>query len=108
MTLTEALATGRPVAYFVGTPAFCRTGTCIPALEALIEVQPEFSDVVFVHAEVYTDRTATDLTPAVLDLALPFEPTVFLVGPDAVIVERIDNIWNAEELRERLEAFVVA
>lgn len=104
MTLTEALATGRPVAYFVGTPAFCQTGTCVPALEAVIELQPEFDDIVFVHAEVYTDLTATDLTPAVNALTLSFEPTLFVTDADGVIVDRIDIIWNAAELRERLTA----
>lgn len=104
LTLAEALATGRPVAYFVGTPAFCATGSCTPALEALIEVQPEFDDVVFVHSEVYTDLTATDLTPAVQELSLLFEPTVFLVGADGVIVDRIDGLWDTTELRERVKA----
>ena len=104
VTLTEALASGSPVAYFVGTPAFCQTGSCTPALEALIEIQAEFSDVVFVHAEVYTDLTATAITPAVEALGLAFEPTVFLVGANGVIVDRIDSVWNDTELRERLQA----
>jgi hypothetical protein len=104
LTLAEALTTGSPVAYFVGTPAFCATGSCTPALEALIEVQPDFSDVVFVHAEVYTDLTATDLTPAVQELSLLFEPTVFLIDADGVIVDRIDGLWDTTELRERFQA----
>lgn len=104
LTLTEALATDAPVAYFVGTPAFCATGSCTPALEALIELQPEFSDVVFVHAEVYTDLTATEIAPAVQELSLLFEPTVFLVGADGIIVDRVDGLWDTTELRERLEA----
>jgi hypothetical protein len=104
VTLTEALATGSPVAYFVGTPAFCATGSCTPALEALVELQPDFSDVVFVHAEVYTDGTATDIAPAVLELDLAFEPTVFLVGADGVIVDRIDGLWDTTEMSERLQA----
>ncbi|MEP1124186.1 MAG: hypothetical protein ABJH68_09890 [Ilumatobacter sp.] len=107
VTLTEALATGSPVAYFVGTPAFCATESCTPALEALIELQPEFSDVVFVHAEVYTDDTASVSTPAVQALGLFFEPTVFLVGPDGVIMDRVDNLWNPDEMRERLRALTV-
>lgn len=104
MSLTEALASGRPVAYFVGTPALCATGSCTPALEAVLEVQPDFSDVVFVHAEVYTDPTGTELAPAVQDLALRFEPTIFLVGVDGVIVDRIDGLWDTTELAERLRA----
>jgi hypothetical protein len=104
LTLTEALATGNPVAYFVGTPAFCATGSCTPALESLIEVQPEFNDVVFVHAEVYTDLQATEIAPAVETLALSFEPTVFLIGSDGVIVDRVDSVWDTTEIRERLQA----
>ena len=42
VTLTEALAAGKPVAYYVGTPAFCDTGSCAPGLESIIEVQTEF------------------------------------------------------------------
>ena len=30
VTLTQALASGKPVAYMVGTPAHCQTGTCAP------------------------------------------------------------------------------
>lgn len=104
VTLAEALATGSPVVYFVGTPAFCATESCTPALEALVELQPEFSDVVFIHAEVYTDTTASVTTPAVQALGLFFEPTVFLVGADGVIMDRLDNVWDPAEMRERLQA----
>ncbi len=106
LTLTDALATGNPVAYFVGTPAFCATGSCTPALEALVEQQADFSDVVFVHAEVYTDLTATELAPAVQDLALAFEPTLFLIDGDGVIAERLDGLWDTTELAERLQALM--
>jgi hypothetical protein len=63
VTLTEALGAGKPVAYLIGTPAFCQTGTCAPALESMIAVQDRFGDTfTWIHAEVYTDNTAT--TPA--------------------------------------------
>ncbi len=104
VTLTEALDSGKPVAYFIGTPAFCTTGSCTPALEALVDLQPDFDDIVFVHAEVYTDLTATETTQAVQQLSLLFEPTVFLVGSDNTIVERIDGLWDPTEIGERLNA----
>ena len=104
ITLTEALASGSPVAYFVGTPAFCATGSCTPALEALVDLHADFGNVVFVHAEVYTDLTASTLAPAVENLSLLFEPTVFLVGADGVIVDRVDGLWDATEMAERLQA----
>jgi hypothetical protein len=104
MTLGEALASGRPVAYYVGTPAFCSTGSCAPGLESLIEISSEFPDVAFVHAEVYADDTATTVAPAVDELGLFYEPTVFITDADGVIVDRVDSVWNTDELREIVTA----
>lgn len=104
VTLNEALAAGQPVAYIIGTPALCPTGSCTPALESLVEAQNDYPDVAFVHAEVYTDLTGTAITAAVQDLSLAFEPVLFLVGADGVIADRLDAIWNDVEVRERLDA----
>lgn len=108
VTLTEALATaaaqGRAVAYHIGTPAFCSTGSCAPALESMIELRDEFADsVIFVHAEVFTDDTATDTTEAVGAVGLFYEPTIFITDPNGVIVDRLDAVWDVTELRETLE-----
>lgn len=104
VTLTEALRTGKSVAYVVGTPAFCPTGTCGPGLEALVSVMPDYADTtVAVHSEVYTDLTATELTPAMLATRLSFEPVVYVTRPDGTIVDRLDGLWNDEELREALD-----
>jgi hypothetical protein len=105
LTLTEALASAKPVAYLVGTPAFCQTGSCAPALESLIDVAPDFAErFEFLHAEVYTDLTATDLAPAVIALDMRFEPALFITNADGVIFERLDSVWDITELRERLDA----
>lgn len=102
-TLSDALSSGPAVAYFVGTPAFCATGSCTPALEALVEVAPDFAnDFVVVHAEVYADTTARSLAPAIEALGITFEPALFITDADGVIVERLDGLWNTTELRERL------
>lgn len=107
VTLTEALAAasddGRVVAYYVGTPAFCQTGSCAPALESMIDLQEEFADsVTFVHAEVYTDTAATEIAPAVEAVGLDYEPVLFVTGSDGVIIERLDAVWDVTELRETL------
>lgn len=105
ISLSAALNVDRPVAYFVGTPAFCQTGSCAPALDSLIEVQDQFADrMTFVHAEVYTDDTATDITPAVAALALFYEPALFVTDAQGVIVERLDGLWDTTELVEVLDA----
>jgi hypothetical protein len=104
VTLTDALAAGKPVVYIVGTPAFCQTGTCAPALESIIDVQDRFGDqFTFVHAEVYTDNTATEPTPAVDAAGLTYEPALFVTDSSGMVVERLDAVWDQTELVEVLE-----
>jgi len=104
VTLTEALGAGKPVAYLIGTPAFCQTGTCAPALESMINVQDRFGNTfTWVHAEVFTDNTATTPTDAVDAAELQFEPALFVIGADGNVIERIDAVWDETELVEVLE-----
>lgn len=103
VTLTDALASGKPVVYLVGTPAHCQTGVCAPVLEQMIELAAELGDsVVFVHADVYADRAATEPAPAVTAARLTFEPVVFVTDATGKIVDRLDAVWDAAELRELL------
>lgn len=102
-TLTDALRSGLPVVYMVGTPAHCQTGTCGPGLEFLVRASAGYpSRAVFVHAEIYTDNTATSTAPAVEALKLDYEPVIFLTDKSGRIVDRIDVIWDAAELDEVL------
>ncbi len=103
VTLTEALAAGTPVVYLIGTPAFCQTATCGPILDLLMDVADDFGDITFVHSEVYIDTTATTTAPAVDASGLTFEPAIFLVGADGVVVERLDVVVDTTELRARIE-----
>ena len=103
VTLNEALASGRPVVYVVGTPAHCQTGVCGPVLEQMIELANELGDdVVFVHADVYADRAATKVAPAVAAARLTFEPTVFVTDANGIVVDRLDAVWSVDELRALL------
>jgi hypothetical protein len=104
MTLTTALASGKPVVYYVGTPKFCEVGSCGPGLESLIEAQKTFGDkFAIVHAEVYTDDTATKPTPAIDAVGLTYEPALFVTDSSGKIRERLDAVWNTDELTETLQ-----
>lgn len=104
VTLTDALEAGKPVVYLVGTPAFCQTGTCAPALESMIDVQDRFGETfTWIHSEVYTDNTATTPADAVGAANLTFEPALFIIGADGNVIERLDAIWDETELVETLE-----
>lgn len=104
VTLTEALASDKGVVYLVGTPAFCSTGTCAPALESIIDLQATYADRYdFVHAEVYTDDTATTAAPAVGAVGLTYEPALFITDASGTVVERLDAVWDETELAEVLD-----
>jgi len=103
VTLSDALKLGVPVAYLVGTPSHCSTGTCSPALDGLIKVATRVGNrAAFVHAEVYADRAATVIAPAVKALGLTFEPTLFIVDATSKIVKRLDAVFDALEITEAL------
>ena len=100
ITLNEALALNKPIAYLVGTPAHCQTGTCAPALESLINVKKSIGDAItFLHAEIYTDDKATTVAPAVVALKMEYEPAIYITNASGKIVERFDAIFDADEIK---------
>jgi len=109
LTLNEALQLGVPVAYLVGTPAHCSTGTCDPALSGLIDVASRIvGSAVFVHAEIYADEAATVIAPAVQALNLSFEPVLFIADKDGKIVKRLDAVFDASEFLDVLASVGVS
>ncbi|MDA2956304.1 MAG: hypothetical protein O3A44_02995 [Actinomycetota bacterium] len=100
VTLRDALALGKPIAYLVGTPAHCSTGTCAPALDALISARERVGDAfTFIHAEVYSDTNATTIAPAVNAVSMNFEPALFITDASGVITARLDAVFDAVELQ---------
>ena len=105
ITLNEALALKKPIAYLVGTPAHCQTGTCAPALEALINVKKSIGDAMtFLHAEIYTDDKATTVAPAVVALKMEYEPAIYITDASGKILERFDAIFDADEISSAIAA----
>lgn len=108
-TLTQALASGKPIALLVGTPAYCQTGICGPVLDLLIEQQAAHPDVTFLHAEVYKNAAATgnistaSTTPIIDAYGLTYEPALFFAGADGTITERLDNAWDRTEIAAGLD-----
>lgn len=99
LTLTEALATGKPVAYLIGTPAYCQTGVCGPVLDFLLAARDKLGDkIVMVHADIYTDNSIKTVSPAVLAYQMDYEPALFIADASGKIVERLDAVWDADEL----------
>jgi hypothetical protein len=109
VTLTDALTTGKPVAYLIGTPAYCQTGVCGPILDLLIELRDEFGDdVTFVHADVYTDDTIQVPSPAVQAYGLDFEPVLFVTDETGILRHRLDAVFDQDEMREAIRSVLPA
>jgi TAT (twin-arginine translocation) pathway signal sequence len=112
ITLEAAIASKVPVAFLVGTPAYCQTGVCGPIVDLLMEQQKRLGDKVqFIHNEVYAKPYVDDKTPttdAVDKLSLNFEPVIWLIGPDGIIRQRLDVIVDKRELTEALDRLLAA
>lgn len=103
-TLTQALESGKPVLYMIGTPAHCATGVCAPGLEYVIAAHERVGDAVaMVHADVFADDAATTYAPAVRAYELTYEPVVFLADPAGRVVERVDVVWDQSEIDEAVD-----
>lgn len=108
VSLDKALQQKRPLAVLVATPAFCQTAVCGPVLDVLLKAAPVVSDKVgFVHLEVYAERPkdrieGTPLSPAVKAFRLEAEPTLYLVGADGLVKDRIDGIFGTGEVTQAL------
>jgi hypothetical protein len=59
------------------------------------------------HAEIYTDDTATIVAPAVEAVGMSYEPALFITDAQGIIVERFDAIFDSVEVTEALRALGV-
>ncbi len=105
VNLRDALATGRPTALMISTPAYCQIGVCGPVLELLLELRAAYPTVQFVHAEVYRDPASGshDTAPIVDAYGLNFEPSLFLAAADGTVVERLDFVFDRTEIKAGLD-----
>ena len=108
-SLDAAVLDGTTVAVF-STPAFCRTATCGPVLDQVKDLAPSFSDVSFVHIEVYTGFDEPDFIPDGTHLSpavgpdgwnLPSEPWVFVIQ-DGIVTHRFEGVLAPSELTDAL------
>jgi hypothetical protein len=112
VSVAGGLRSGGPLALLVATPALCRTGYCGPVVDTLVAESAAFPGITAIHLEVYAnasevagnyDDPAIELAAPVVELGLAFEPSLFLVDAAGTVVDRIDNVFDAGELRAALQ-----
>lgn len=103
VSLSQALKAGKPVAYLIGTPAYCQTAVCGPVLDLLLAERANRPDFTMVHSEVYTDSTIETVAPAVTAYHMNFEPGLFIADAKGTLVARLDSIYDTQELKAALD-----
>jgi len=101
LSVDEVLASGRPLALLVSTPAFCQVAICGPVLDLLIDAAPRHADVAVVHLEVYPNGAPPAAEPSTLvadPLGLAYEPVLFVADGTGAVTARLDNIYDGPEL----------
>ena len=112
VTLASALKSGKPVAFLIGTPAFCQSRVCGPNLDELIAVEKDIgSRAVFIHAEVYKDDKAEtiqrqDVGPTFREWGLNSEPWLFLIDRKGTIASRFEGPLTADQMKPALTALL--
>jgi hypothetical protein len=113
MTLTDAMASGKPVAFIIATPGFCQTAICGPVLELLIDAQAGAPGLQYVHAEVYVAPNSTGndrrkTTDVVAAYGLSYEPTILVANKAGIVTARLDFSWDRAELAAALATATAA
>ncbi len=104
ITVADALDAGEPIALLVSTPAFCQVAICGPVLDVLLGATADHPSIRYLHTEVYAhpNEEIETKAPVVDELGLEFEPCLVLVGSDGVVVERLDTIFDEDEVTDAL------
>ena len=99
LTIEQAVTSGKPSVILFGTPAYCTSQTCGPALEAVQAVEAKYRDRAnFVHVEIYEGLSPGPLVQAVNDWNLPSDPWVFVVDREGKVSAKFETMISAEEL----------
>jgi hypothetical protein len=57
-----------------------------------------------VHADVYADKSANKTAPAVQAYKLSYEPVLYITDAEGTIVDRLDAVFDVNEIRDVLAA----
>lgn len=117
LSVDEALAQDQPFVLFFGTPAFCRTATCGPAMDILKGVAADYEDeVAVIHVEPYELHEADGQlqpvlrenqlvpVPAVTEWGLLTEPMIFAIDAEGKVRAKLEGVASEEELRQAMDA----
>lgn len=108
-TVADALQAGKPIVIAFATPAFCRSRTCGPVMDAVMDpLAAKYGGrATFIHIEPYVLRDLRETNvqnpvPATQEWRLRSEPWVFVVGKDGRIAAKFEGIMAQDEVESAL------
>jgi hypothetical protein len=111
ITIADAIASGRPSVIAFATPAFCRSRTCAPVMDTVMD--PLFDRygerAQFLHIEPYALedlRAGFIQTPEAVtrEWGIQSEPWIFVVGSDGRVAAKFEGISGIAEVEAALLA----
>jgi hypothetical protein len=111
ITVADALATGRPLVVAFATPAYCRSRTCAPVMDAVMDPLLErYGDrAEFIHIEPFELRDLRagfeqNPVPATREWQLQSEPWIFVVDGAGLIAGKFQGPVAIDEVEAVLQA----
>jgi hypothetical protein len=109
VTIADAIASGRPAVIAFATPAFCRSRTCAPVMDTVMDpLHEKYGDrAAFIHVEPYVLRDlrasfAQNAVPAAREWRLESEPWIFVVDGAGIVAGKFEGIVAADEVEAAL------
>lgn len=113
ITIADALRTGRPLVIAFATPAYCRSRTCAPIMETVMD--PLFErygeEAHFIHVEPYELRDlragfVQNAVPATREWRIQSEPWLFVVDRDGRIAGKFQGVVAPDEVESLLRTLL--
>jgi hypothetical protein len=111
ITIADALQSGEPLVVAFATPAYCRSRTCAPVMDTIMDplAQRYGSEAKFIHVEPYVLRDLRsgfqqNAVPATREWGIQSEPWVFVVGRDGRIAAKFQGPAALDEVESALQA----
>jgi hypothetical protein len=109
ITITDALAAGRPIVVAFATPAFCTSRTCSPVMDTVMDpLYEKYQDrATFIHVEPlllkeFREGKGRIHVQAAKDWGIETEPWMFVIDRQGMLAGKFEGIIAMDEVEDIL------
>ncbi len=114
LTVADALAAHLPIVLAFATPAFCRSRTCAPVMDTVMDplYAKYAAQAAFIHIEPYDlgplrQSNVQEPVRATREWALESEPWVFVIDSAGKVAAKFEGVMSLAEVEAALRAAIV-